>query len=50
MSQLLIDEDPAAQLGSSWDDDEEIQDSTQLLLLLIAVNQYVDQLQAVGTR
>jgi len=38
MSYLLIDEDPAAQLGSSWDDDKEIQDSTLLLLLLIAIN------------
>jgi hypothetical protein len=39
MSYLLIDEDPAAQLRSSWDDDKEIQDSTQLLLLLlIAIN------------
>jgi hypothetical protein len=44
MSYLLIDEDPAAQLGSSWDDDEEIQDSAQLLLLLMAINQYADQM------
>jgi hypothetical protein len=49
MSYLLIDEDPAAQLGSYWDDDEVIQDSAQLLLLM-AINQYADQLQAVGTR
>jgi hypothetical protein len=47
---VLIDENPAAQLGSSWDNDKEIQYSAQLLLLLMAVNQYADQLQAVGTR
>jgi hypothetical protein len=48
---VLIDENPAAQLGSSWDNDKEIQYSAQLLLLLLmAVNQYADQLQAVGTR
>jgi hypothetical protein len=47
---VLIDEDPAAQLGSSWNNGKESQYSDQLLLLLMAVNQYADQLQAVGTR